>query len=105
VLFAQSQVYVLSLALLIPVAFALMIQASATNAFIQNHCEEEMRGRVMAFFAMATQGTVPISALIMAGWPTALARLGRWPWVGRDVSSRLYSPAGAASCARARDAH
>ena len=34
---------------------------------IQSHCSEDMRGRVMAFFAMATQGTVPIGALLM-GW-------------------------------------
>ncbi len=67
VLFSQSENYLVSLGLLIPVAFALMLQASTTNAFIQTNCDEDMRGRVMAFFAMATQGTVPIGALIM-GW-------------------------------------
>jgi predicted MFS family arabinose efflux permease len=67
VLFSQSPIFLLSLALLVPVAFSLMTQAATTNTFIQSHCSEDMRGRVMAFFAMATQGTVPIGALLM-GW-------------------------------------
>lgn len=65
ILFAESSNYILSLVLLLPVAFALMIQAATTNTFIQTGCDEDMRGRVMAFFAMATQGTVPLGALLM----------------------------------------
>jgi MFS family permease len=74
--FAASHNEGLSLALLVVVGFAMMLQTAATNTILQTIVEERMRGRVMAFYAVAVMGTAPFGALL-AG---ALAsRIGA-PW-------------------------
>ncbi|HEY2029512.1 MAG TPA: MFS transporter [Myxococcales bacterium] len=74
--FAASHTEWLSLPLLVVVGFAMMLQTAATNTILQTIVEERMRGRVMAFYAVAVMGTAPFGALL-AG---ALAsRIGA-PW-------------------------
>jgi MFS family permease len=74
--FAGSRQLWLSLPLLVVVGFSMMLQTAATNTVLQTILEEQMRGRVMAFYTMAVMGTAPFGALI-AG---ALAdRIGA-PW-------------------------
>jgi MFS family permease len=68
--------------LVLPVAGAgMMVTMASTNTVLQTIVEERLRGRVMAFYAMAFLGTAPIGSLI-AGviadriGPTATIALG-----------------------------
>jgi len=54
----------LSLLVLPVVGAGMMITMAATNTIIQTVVQEELRGRVMAFYAMAFLGTAPIGSLI-----------------------------------------
>ena len=81
VFFSVSRNLILSLAVL-PVAGAgMMVTMAATNTFLQTIVDERLRGRVMAFYAMAFLGTAPVGSLI-AGvvadriGPTATIALG-----------------------------
>jgi MFS family permease len=61
-----SRVLWLSLAVLPLVGAGMMITMAAANTIIQTVVEEELRGRVMAFYTMAFLGTAPLGSL-MAG--------------------------------------
>ena len=74
--FAASTALWLSLPLLVVVGFSMMQQTAATNTILQTIVEERMRGRVMAFYAVAVMGTAPFGSLI-AG---ALAERIGAPW-------------------------
>jgi MFS family permease len=64
VLFSFSRNLLLSLVLL-PIAGAgMMVTMASTNTFLQTIVDERLRGRVMAFYAMAFLGTAPIGSLI-----------------------------------------
>jgi MFS family permease len=64
VAFALSRALWLSL-LVLPLAGAgLMIEMASTNTILQTLVEERLRGRVMAFYAMAFLGTAPIGSLL-----------------------------------------
>ncbi len=41
-----------------------MIQISGSNSYIQTHVDEQMRGRVISYYAMAFQGMMPIGSFI-----------------------------------------
>jgi len=62
--FSFSRSLWLSLLLLPIVGAGMMITMAATNTIIQTIVEEELRGRVMAFYTMAFLGTAPIGSLI-----------------------------------------
>jgi MFS family permease len=64
VAFALSQRLWVSLALLVPLGAAAMIQVSATNTLIQLATPDELRGRVMAIWAMIFMGFAPLGALV-----------------------------------------
>jgi MFS family permease len=64
VAFSFSRVLWLSLAILPLVGGGFMVSLAATNTIIQTVVEDRLRGRVMAFFAMAFLGTAPIGSLI-----------------------------------------
>ena len=66
-LFSISRIFWISFCLLIPVGFGMMVHIALTNTILQTVVEDDMRGRVMSFFAMAFMGTVPFGSLI-AGW-------------------------------------
>jgi MFS family permease len=62
--FAVSRTLWLSL-LVLPVAGAgMMVAMASCNTFIQTVVDERLRGRVMAFYAMAFLGTAPVGSLI-----------------------------------------
>ncbi len=51
----------------VPVPFVgggMMVTMAATNTMIQTIVTEELRGRVMAFYAMAFLGTAPVGSLV-----------------------------------------
>lgn len=64
ILFAASRSFPLSIALLVPVGFAMMLQMSASNTLIQTMVPDELRGRVMAVYSMMFMGMAPFGALL-----------------------------------------
>jgi MFS family permease len=54
----------LSLVLLVPLGAATMIQVSASNTLIQIATPDDVRGRVMAIWAMIFMGFAPLGALV-----------------------------------------
>jgi MFS family permease len=70
VLFGLSKTLWLSLLLMLFCGFGMMQQMAASNTIIQTIVEDEMRGRVMSFYAVAFVGMAPFGSLL-AG---ALAR-------------------------------
>jgi MFS family permease len=70
ILFAQSHLLILSMALLLPAAFGQMLLGGSTNTIIQTLSEDRYRGRVISFYTMAFMGMMPWGALIL-GWLAA----------------------------------
>jgi MFS family permease len=64
VAFSLSRTLWLSLLLLPATGAGMMVTMASTNTFLQTIVEERLRGRVMAFYAMAFLGTAPIGSLI-----------------------------------------
>ena len=63
ILFALSRVFWLSAALLLPVGFCMMLEMSSSNTLIQTMVPDQLRGRVMAMYAMVFMGLAPFGAL------------------------------------------
>ena len=64
VVFSFSRVLWLSLLTLPFVGGGMMVALAASNTILQTVVTEELRGRVMAFYAMAFLGTAPIGSLL-----------------------------------------
>jgi MFS family permease len=64
ILFASSRSYPLSVVLLMPVGFSMMLQMSSSNTLIQTMVPDELRGRVMAVYSMMFMGMAPFGALV-----------------------------------------
>ncbi|HMY17438.1 MAG TPA: MFS transporter [Polyangium sp.] len=67
VAFGFSRSLPLSLVLLFVSGFGMMQQMSASNTILQTITEEDKRGRLMSYYAIAFQGTMPFGSLL-AGW-------------------------------------
>ncbi len=65
--FSFSHSLLLSIAVLPIVGAGMMLQSACSNTILQTVVEEELRGRVMAFYSVAVLGTMPIGSLV-AGW-------------------------------------
>jgi len=76
ILFTLSRHLWLSMTLLIPTGFGMMVQMGATNTLLQVMVPDRLRGRVMSLYSMMFIGMGPIGAL--AGGAIA-ARIGA-PW-------------------------
>jgi MFS family permease len=63
VLFALSRSFPLSIALLMPVGFSMMLQMSSSNTLIQTMVPDALRGRVMAVYSMMFMGMAPLGSL------------------------------------------
>lgn len=63
--FSQSQLYWLSWLLLMPTAFCLMLLGGSTNSIIQLVARDDMRGRVVALYAMGFMGMMPWGSLVL----------------------------------------
>jgi predicted MFS family arabinose efflux permease len=61
--FSQSTAFALSLLLLAPAGFGMMMMGISTNTLVQGSVDDAMRGRVMAYYVMSFIGMVPLSAL------------------------------------------
>ncbi|MGA8144767.1 MAG: MFS transporter [Candidatus Acidiferrales bacterium] len=67
ILFSFSRWYFLSVVLLVPVGFAMMVQMASSNTLIQAMVPDRLRGRAMAVYSMMFMGMAPIGALL-SGW-------------------------------------
>jgi MFS family permease len=63
ILFSFSRHFWLSVALLVPSGFAMMLQMACSNTLIQTMVPDQLRGRVMALYSMMFMGMAPIGAL------------------------------------------
>lgn len=61
-LFAMSRKFWLSVVLLIPVGFAMMLEMASSNTLIQSMVPDALRGRVMALYSMMFMGMAPFGA-------------------------------------------
>jgi MFS family permease len=64
VLFSWSRHFWLSVALLLPVGFSMMLEMSSSNTLIQAMVPDHLRGRVMAVYSMMFMGMAPFGALL-----------------------------------------
>jgi MFS family permease len=64
VVFALSHTFWLSVALLLPVGYCMMLQMASSNTLIQVMVPDALRGRVMAVYSMMFMGMAPIGALL-----------------------------------------
>ena len=64
ILFGMSRILWLSLLLMLVCGFGMMQQMAASNTIIQTIVEDDKRGRVMSFYAMAFVGMAPFGSLL-----------------------------------------
>jgi MFS family permease len=62
--FSLSGVLWLSMSLLVLTGFALMMETAASNTVLQTIVDDDKRGRVMSFYAMAFLGVAPLGSLL-----------------------------------------
>jgi len=62
--FSFSRVLWLSVTLLVPAGFCMMVQMAASNTLIQSMVPDRLRGRVMAVYSMMFMGMAPVGALL-----------------------------------------
>jgi MFS family permease len=62
-LFSISRSLILSMIVLVPIGFTLMLQMSGSNTLVQSMVPDRMRGRVMSFYSMSLMGMVPFGNL------------------------------------------
>lgn len=61
--FSQSTVFWLSVGLLVPVGYGMMLQMASSNTLIQAMVPDELRGRVLAVYTMMFMGMAPLGSL------------------------------------------
>ena len=64
IFFGMSRALWLSLLLMLVCGFGMMQQMAASNTIIQTIVDDDKRGRVMSFYAMAFVGTAPFGSLL-----------------------------------------
>jgi len=64
IVFGLSKTLWVSLPVLVVLGYAMMVQMAASNTIVQTIVDDDKRGRVMGFFAMAFMGTMPVGSLV-----------------------------------------
>jgi len=64
ILFALSHRFWLSMVLLVPAGFSMIIEMASSNTLIQSLIPDELRGRVMAVYSMMFMGMAPFGSLL-----------------------------------------
>jgi MFS family permease len=67
VVFSMSRNYWLSIILLVPVGFSMMIEMGSSNTLIQSMVPDHLRGRVMSVYSMMFMGMAPVGSLLAGG--------------------------------------
>jgi MFS family permease len=94
ILFAFSRWYFLSVILLVPAGFCVMVQMASANTLIQAMVPDRLRGRTMAVHSMMFIGMAPIGALFAGavadrvGAPLTVAIGGLGAIIGSAVFAR-----------------
>ena len=94
IIFSFSRWYALSVALLVPVGFCMMVQMASSNTLIQAMVPDVLRGRTMAVYSMMFMGMAPLGALLAGaaaeriGAPGTVAVGGAVAIVGAIVFAR-----------------
>lgn len=94
--FSFSRYFWLSVILLLPAGFSMMLQMACSNTLIQTMVPDQLRGRVMALYSMMFMGMAPFGALFggalahRAGAPLTIAIggvacIGGAIWFGRQL--------------------
>ena len=65
--FSFSKILWFSLFLMLITGFGMMVQMASSNTVLQTIADDEKRGRVMSFFAMAFVGMAPFGSLMAGG--------------------------------------
>lgn len=97
ILFAFSRITWLSVALLIPTGFSVMLQMASSNTLIQSMVLDRLRGRVMAVYSMMFMGMAPLGALLAGsvahgiGAPVTVALGGMVSIVGGIIFGLRWS--------------
>jgi MFS family permease len=65
--FSLSRVFWFSLFLIFLTSFGMMVQFASSNTVLQTIVDEDKRGRVMSFYAMALRGMAPFGSLLAGG--------------------------------------
>ena len=78
-LFSFSKSFWLSVVLLLPVGYFIMLQMASSNTLIQVMVPDELRGRVMAVYSMMFMGMAPLERCWAALCRTAWERRLRLP--------------------------
>jgi MFS family permease len=84
ILFSFSRWFWVSVVLLVPVGYSVMLQMSSSNTLIQAMVPDELRGRAMAAYTMMFMGMAPMGSLfagaladrIGAPWTVAIGGMG-----------------------------
>lgn len=98
ILFSLSTYFWLSVILLVPIGFSMMVEMAASNTLIQAMAPDRLRGRVMAVYAMMFMGMAPLGALLAGlvserfGAPSAVA-LGGAACIAGGLVFRRRMPA------------
>lgn len=91
VVFSQTKIFWLSLVVLVVIGFSATVQMAATNTTLQNRVPDQLRGRIMAVYAMMFLGVQPVGSLIAGGVakrfgaPVTLAVFGVICFVGSMI--------------------
>ncbi len=65
--FSFSRIYWLSLILMVITGLGMMLQMASSNTIVQTLVDDDKRGRVMSFYAMAFIGMAPFGSLMAGG--------------------------------------
>jgi len=84
ILFAHSHSLLLSMALLLPTAFFLMLLGGSTNTIIQTVAHDHVRGRVISFYTMSFMGMMPWGSLVL-GWIASRIGVGEAVTIGGTI--------------------
>jgi MFS family permease len=84
ILFSFSKWFLVSVFMLVPVGYSMMLQMSCCNTLIQAMVPDELRGRTMAVYTMMFMGMAPMGSLLAgtladrigAPWTVAIGGLG-----------------------------
>lgn len=84
ILFAHSHWLALSMALLLPAAFSLMLLGGSANTIIQTVAEDRFRGRIISFYTVSFMGMMPWGSLAL-GWLATHLGVGEAVMLGGSV--------------------
>jgi len=70
--FSLSNILAVSLLFMVLTGFGMMVQLTSSNTILQHIVDDDKRGRVMAFFAMAFVGTTPFGSLLAGSLADAI---------------------------------